>query len=251
MSELAVEFERVSYVPPGAGRETVRGVSFAVGPGETVVLVGRSGAGKTTVLKLVNRLLEPSAGVVRVAGTPAAAWDPVRLRRSTGWVIQEIGLFPHMTVARNVGLVAELLGWERARIEARVRELLELVGLAPDEYAERRPHELSGGQRQRVGVARALTADPPLLLLDEPFGALDPITRRELQDEFRGLMRRLGKAALFVTHDLREAIELGDRVGIMAEGSLVALGKPSEVLESDHPDARALAATIESPAGSG
>jgi osmoprotectant transport system ATP-binding protein len=242
----AVEFQRVSYAPPGAER-TVRDVTFRVAPAEIVVLVGRSGAGKTTVLKLVNRLLEPSAGEVRVAGRATSAWDPVELRRRTGWVIQEIGLFPHMSVARNVGLVPELLGWDEERIEARTHELLGLVGLAPEAHSRRRPHQLSGGERQRVGVARALAADPPLLLLDEPFGALDPITRRDLQAEFRALLARLGKAALFVTHDLREAIALGDRVGLMVEGRLVVLETPAAFLRSDHPDARALAATLEVP----
>jgi osmoprotectant transport system ATP-binding protein len=245
----AVALDRVSYAPPGAGRETVREVSFTIDAAEIVVLVGRSGAGKTTILKLVNRLLEPTAGEVRVAGRATTAWDPVELRRHVGWVIQEIGLFPHMTVARNVGLVPELLGWERPRVEARARELLALVGLAPDAFAARRPHELSGGQRQRVGVARALAADPPVLLLDEPFGALDPITRRELQLECRALLARLGKAALFVTHDLREAFALGGRVGLMAEGRLVLLAPPAEFLSSDHPEARALTATLDTPVG--
>jgi osmoprotectant transport system ATP-binding protein len=245
-SEPAVEFESVSYAPPGAER-TVRDVSFTVGSSEIVVLVGRSGAGKTTALKLVNRLLEPTAGRVRVVGRGTTGWHPVELRRRTGWVIQEVGLFPHMTVARNVGLVPELLGWDRARIEARTRELLALVGLAPDLFALRLPHQLSGGQRQRVGVARALAADPPLLLLDEPFGALDPITRREVQDEFRGLLVRLRKAALFVTHDLREALALGDRVGLMAEGRLVLLEPPAAFVRSEHPEARALMATLETP----
>lgn len=249
MVSTAVEFERVSYAPSGSGRETVRDVSFAVAPSETVVLVGRSGAGKTTVLKLVNRLLEPTAGTVRVDGRAATEWDPVELRRRTGWVIQEIGLFPHMTVARNVGLVPELLGWGRSRIEARVRELLDRVGLSPDEFAARRPHELSGGQRQRVGVARALGADPPLLLLDEPFGALDPITRRELQQEFRDLMRRLGKAALFVSHDVREAVLLGDRIGLMVEGRLVALEEPGRFLASNDPEVRALVGTLDPETG--
>ena len=239
-----VEFQRVSYIPPGAERETVRDLSFEVGDRETVVLVGRSGAGKTTVLKLVNRLVEPTAGTVRIAGRATTIWDPVALRRRTGWVIQEIGLFPHMTVARNVGLVPELLGWDRRRIDARVEDLLGLVGLPPERFAGRRPHELSGGQRQRVGVARALAADPPLLLLDEPFGALDPITRSELQEEFRGLVKRLGKAVLFVTHDLKEALTLADRVGLMVEGRLVLLEDPKRFLASEHPEARALVATL-------
>jgi len=244
----AVEFDRVSYAPPGAER-IVRELSFAVGPAEVVVLVGRSGAGKTTALKLVNRLLEPTRGEVLVAGRATTAWDPVELRRRTGWVIQEIGLFPHMTVARNVGLVPELLGWSSERIDARARELLALVGLPPETFAGRRPHELSGGQRQRVGVARALAADPPLLLLDEPFGALDPITRCELQLELRALLARLGKAALFVTHDLREALALGGRVGLMAGGRLVLLEAPEAFLRSDHPEAKALTATLEAPVG--
>jgi osmoprotectant transport system ATP-binding protein len=173
----------------------------------------------------------------------------VALRRRTGWVIQEVGLFPHLSVRRNVGLVPELLGWEREQIHARVDELLELVGLPPFEFAARQPHQLSGGQRQRVGVARALAADPPLLLLDEPFGALDPITRAEIQREFRDLVHRLGKAALFVTHDLREALALGDRVGVMAAGRLVAIESAGRFLESDHPEARALAATLDGGEG--
>ena len=244
MSAAAVEFHRVSYTPPGADAPTVREVSFAVAEGEVVVLVGRSGAGKTTALKLVNRLLEPSAGEVRVAGRRTTAWDPVELRRRTGWVIQEVGLFPHMTVARNVGVVPELLGREPGEIARRSWELLALVGLAPETFAYRRPHQLSGGQRQRVGVARALAADPPLLLLDEPFGALDPITRSELQAELRELLAGLGKAALLVTHDLREALAVGDRVGLMAEGKLVLLESPEAFLRSEHPEARALAATL-------
>jgi osmoprotectant transport system ATP-binding protein len=244
----AVAYLGAGYALPG-GRWIVRDLSLAVGARETVVLVGRSGAGKTTALKLVNRLLDPSEGRVEVGGTPTDAWDPVALRRRTGWVIQEVGLFPHLSVRRNVGLVPELLGWEREQIHARVDELLELVGLPPFEFAARQPHQLSGGQRQRVGVARALAADPPLLLLDEPFGALDPITRAEIQREFRDLVHRLGKAALFVTHDLREALALGDRVGVMAAGRLVAIESAGRFLESDHPEARALAATLDGGEG--
>jgi osmoprotectant transport system ATP-binding protein len=240
----AVSFDGAGYALPGE-RWLVRDLSFAVGQRETVVLVGRSGAGKTTALKLVNRLLDPTAGAVEVEGRPTVGWNRVELRRRTGWVIQEVGLFPHMTVRRNVGLVPELLGWKPDRIHARVDELLDTVGLPASEYAERRPHQLSGGQRQRVGVARALAADPPLLLLDEPFGALDPITRAELQREFRDLVRRLGKAALFVTHDLREALAVGDRVGVMDGGRLVALEPVGRLLASDHPAARALAATLD------
>jgi osmoprotectant transport system ATP-binding protein len=221
------------------GRVLVDDVSFSVGAGETLVLLGRSGSGKTTTLKLINRLLEPSGGEVVVAGRPAALVEPHRLRRGIGYVIQEVGLLPHLTVAQNVGLVPRLEGWSATRIAARVGELLALVGLAPDQFAGRRPHELSGGQRQRVGVARALAADPPLLLLDEPFGALDPITRAELQREFQGLERRLGKAMVFVTHDVREGLLLGSRVGLMQAGRLVFLGSTEEFRRSTHPEVQA------------
>ena len=239
-----VAFHGAGYALPD-GRWLVRDLSFSVGARETLVLVGRSGAGKTTALKLVNRLLDPTAGRIEVEGRPTAGWNAVELRRRTGWVIQEVGLFPHMSVRRNIGLVPELLGWDGERIDSRVDELLDTIGLPASEYAARRPHELSGGQRQRVGVARALAADPPLLLLDESFGALDPITRAELQREFRDLVRRLGKAALFVTHDLREALAVGDRVGVMDDGRLVALESAGSLLASDHPAARALAATLD------
>ena len=221
------------------GRVLVDDVSFSVAAGETLVLLGRSGSGKTTTLKLINRLLEPNAGAVIVAGRPAAIEEPYRLRRGIGYVIQDVGLLPHMTVEQNVGLVPRLEGWASDRIRARVRELLALVGLAPDQFAGRRPHELSGGQRQRVGVARALAVDPPLLLLDEPFGALDPITRAELQREFKGLEGRLGKAMVFVTHDVREGFLLGTRIGLMQAGRLVFLGTAEEFRRSTHPEVRA------------
>ncbi|MBW3660688.1 MAG: ATP-binding cassette domain-containing protein [Gemmatimonadetes bacterium] len=246
-SPPAVRFDSVAFAT--GGRSIVRGLDFVVGAGETLVLVGRSGAGKTTALKLVNRLLEPTEGAVLVSGRATTEWDPVELRRRVGWVIQEIGLFPHMSVARNVGIVPELLGWEEARIRSRVEELLETVGLSPATFTDRRPDRLSGGQRQRVGVARALAADPPLLLLDEPFGALDPLTRAELQAEFRDLVHRLGKAALFVTHDLREALALGDRVGLLAGGELVVLTGPDAFLASDHAEARAFVDTLGAPGG--
>jgi osmoprotectant transport system ATP-binding protein len=249
-SSPAVAFDGAGFALAD-GRWLVRELTLEVGARETVVLVGRSGAGKTTALKLVNRLLDPTAGEVRVGGRATVDWDPVALRRRTGWVIQEVGLLPHLDVRRNAGLVPELLGWERERIDARVDELLALVGLPAAEFGSRRPHQLSGGQRQRVGVARALAADPPLLLLDEPFGALDPITRAELQREFRDLVHRLGKAALFVTHDLREALALGDRVGVMAGGALAALDAADRFLDSDHPEARALAATLDGGGRSG
>ena len=216
----------------------MRDVSFSVGAGETLVLLGRSGSGKTTTLKLINRLLEPTSGDVRLQGEPTGALEPYRLRRRIGYVIQEIGLFPHFTVAQNVGLVPRLEGWAPDRIAARVRELLTLVGLAPDDFAARSPRALSGGQRQRVGVARALAADPPLLLLDEPFGALDPITRVELQREFRALEGRLGKGMVFVTHDVREGLLLGTRLGLMHEGRLAFLGTPEEFRRSSDPQVK-------------
>lgn len=227
-------------------REVVRGVDLEVPRGATTVLLGRSGSGKTTLLRLVNRLLVPSAGEVRVEDRATTAWDAIELRRRTGYVMQEAGLLPHYTVARNVALVPELLGWERARIDARVRELLELVSL-PEALAGRYPHQLSGGQRQRVGVARALAADPPLLLCDEPFGALDPITRGELQREFRALAATLGKTILFVTHDVREALILGDQIALLGEGTLLACAPPAAFRASDHPEARAFLASLEDP----
>jgi osmoprotectant transport system ATP-binding protein len=223
----------------GGERVIVQDVSFAVGVGETLVLLGRSGSGKTTTLKLINRLLEPTTGTVRVAGERAAELPVTQLRRRIGYVIQEVGLFPHLTVARNVGLVPRLERWDEGRIAARVRELLAIVGLDPDGFATRYPHELSGGQRQRVGVARALAADPPLLLLDEPFGALDPITRVELQREFQSLQRRLAQAMVFVTHDVREGLLLGTRIGVMQAGRLVFLGTPEQFRHSEQPECRA------------
>ena len=233
-----VEFAGASFTVAG-GQAILRGLSLAVAEGETVALIGRSGSGKTTALKLVNALLVPTGGEVRVAGRATTAWDPIRLRRQTGYVIQEVGLFPHLTVGRNVGLVPELEGWPAERIRTRVEELLELVGLPAAGFAGRYPKELSGGQRQRIGVARALAADPPLVLLDEPFGALDPITRTELQREFRALQARLRKTAVFVTHDMREAALVGDRIALLASGALVAVGTPAGLQASTHPEVRA------------
>ena len=222
----AVEFERTSYHLEGA--RLVGPLDLTVHTGETVVLLGESGSGKTTTLRLVNRLLDPTEGTVRVEGRSTGSWDAVQLRRHIGYVIQEIGLFPHMTVARNVGVVPELQGWDRSRIEQRVHELLDLVGLEPDRFASRMPHELSGGQRQRVGVARALAADPPILLCDEAFGAVDPVTRAELQQEFRLLIRRLAKTVIFVTHDVREAVALADRIVVFAAGMTRFIGTVAE-----------------------
>jgi osmoprotectant transport system ATP-binding protein len=221
------------------GTTLLDGLSLDVAAGEALALIGRSGAGKTTALKLVNALLMPTAGAVRVGGKATNAWDPIRLRRRTGWVIQEGGLLPHLTVARNVALVPELEGWDPARIGKRVDELLALVGLPAATYGARFPHQLSGGERQRVGVARALAVDPPLVLLDEPFGALDPLTRRDLQREFRALQERLGKTAIFVTHDVREAARIADRLALLERGRLVAAGTPAELAASGDAGVRA------------
>jgi len=229
-----VELHSVSFGHPGRPR-ILDNLTLNVRAGEVLALVGSSGAGKTTVLKLVNRLLLPDAGDVIVQGKNTREWDAIQLRRSAGYVIQEVGLFPHLTIAENVAVVPRLEGWSRDRIAARVRELLELIGLEPAIYAGRWPDELSGGQRQRAGVARALAADPPVLLMDEPFGALDPITRRQLQNHFRGIQTRLGKAVILVTHDMAEAMALGDRIGVMQNGRLVWSGPSREILESDHP----------------
>jgi osmoprotectant transport system ATP-binding protein len=216
---------------------------------ETLVLLGRSGSGKTTLLRLINRMLVPSSGQVVVEGKSTVDWDAIRLRRHIGYVIQEAGLFPHFTVAENVGLVPGLEKWDPARIAARTDELLRIVGLDPEEFAQRRPARLSGGQRQRVGVARALGADPSILLMDEPFGALDPVTRSELQREFSELARRLGKTIIFVTHDLREALLLASRIVLLQNGRIVASATPQEFLRIDHPEVKAFAASLQPVAG--
>ena len=239
-----VQFHNVSFSIPTAGT-ILSDLNLTVERGETLVLLGESGCGKTTTLKMVNRLLTPSTGEVLVEGKTTTAWDPIALRRRIGYVIQEGGLFPHFTIARNVGLVPSLLGWDTPRTTERVRELLNLVGLDPGRFADRYPRELSGGQRQRAGVARALGADPPLLLLDEPFGALDPLTRASLQREFGDLAARLNKTAILVTHDVREALILGRRIGLMHKGQLVLLETPERFLNSDHPQARAYLETLE------
>jgi osmoprotectant transport system ATP-binding protein len=237
-AEHGIEFHNVGFSLPD-GRTLLRELNLAIKPGETLVLLGRSGSGKTTTMKLINRLLDPTTGAVWVEGRSTFDWDPIQLRRRIGYVIQEIGLFPHLTVAQNIAVVPRLESWAEDHIEARSRELLDMVGLDPDRFNARYPRELSGGQRQRVGVARALAADPPVILLDEPFGALDPITRREIQREFKDLQTRLKKTMVFVTHDVREAFTLGTRIGLVQEGTMIFVGPPAELLQSDHPEARA------------
>lgn len=226
-------------------KDILNNLSFDVEAGETLVLLGRSGSGKTTALKMVNGLLLPSAGQVSIEGVPTTAWDLIRLRRRIGYVIQDAGLFPHFTIAANVGLVPRLEGCPDREIEARVNSLLTQVGLPPAQFATRYPRELSGGQRQRVGVARALAADPPMLLMDEPFGALDPVTRVELQQQFLDLRDKLGKTALLVTHDVREALLLSTRIGVLHNGRLVFLGGRSEFLKAHEPEVQAFHTCLE------
>jgi osmoprotectant transport system ATP-binding protein len=227
-----IEFRQVSYGVNGNG--ILRNLDLKIHNGETLVLLGRSGSGKTTTLKLINRLLTPSGGKILVDDRSTGEWDVIRLRRMIGYVIQEIGLFPHFTVERNIGLVPTIENWPASKIRARVNELLSVVGLNP-QIGSRYPRELSGGQRQRVGVARALAIDPPILLMDEPFGALDPLTRSELQHQFLELQKRLRKTIVFVTHDLREALLLGTRVALMDQGCLVAVHTKAEFLASSEP----------------
>ena len=245
---VTIQFQNVTYRVNGSGEHPiVNDISLSVAHGETLVLLGRSGSGKTTLLKLINALLLPSTGEVLVEGRATSNWDAIRLRRGIGYVIQEAGLFPHFTVAENIALVPTLEKWDAGRIAARVRELLTLVGLEPGEFAHRRPHELSGGQRQRVGVARALAADPPILLMDEPFGALDPVTRAELQREFSALARRLAKTIVFVTHDLREALLLATRIVLLQAGRIVSTASPEEFLRVSHPEVGAFVASLSAP----
>ena len=233
-----IEFERVSC--SRGSTPVLRDFSLDIREGQTLALVGRSGAGKSTALKLINRMLEPDNGRVMVDGRDTREWNATALRRQTGYMLQEVGLFPHMTVSRNVGLVPALLRWDRARIAARTRELLDLVGLSADRFSERWPSELSGGQRQRVGVARALAADPPVVLMDEPFGALDPVTRTELHDVVRRIQSAVRKTMVLVTHDMREAFVLADRIGVLQDGRLVACETPPVLERSEHPEVRAL-----------
>jgi osmoprotectant transport system ATP-binding protein len=234
-SSPVIEFRGVGYQLPN--QALLKDISFSVFAGETLVLLGRSGAGKTTALKLINRLLTPSNGDVRVSGRSTTSWDPILLRRSIGWVIQESGLFPHYSVENNIAVVPKLERWTDDRVTARVSELMQVVGLESSLRA-RYPHQLSGGQRQRVGVARALAADPGILLMDEPFGALDPITRAELQKEFLGLQRSLRKTVVMVTHDLHEALLLGSRVALFGSGRLIGVFTSQEFANSQDPRVR-------------
>jgi osmoprotectant transport system ATP-binding protein len=247
-----IEFREVSF---GYSRQAriLDGFSLRVDAGETVALVGASGVGKTTVLKLVNRLASPDTGEVRVQGRNTREWDVIRLRRSVGYVIQDVGLFPHLTVADNIAVVPRLEGWSDQRVHQRVHELIGLIGLSHDKFAARWPDELSGGQRQRVGVARALAGDPPVLLMDEPFGALDPITRRQLQGEFRRIQSTLRKTVLLVTHDMAEAMAMADRIGVLDSGRLIWCGPANTILQSDVPLVRQLvdAVTLGTPVGRG
>jgi osmoprotectant transport system ATP-binding protein len=215
---------------PGQPAPAVDGLTLEIEAGRTCVLIGPSGSGKTTTLRMINRLVEPTSGRIEVNGVDVARLDPVRLRRSMGYVIQHVGLFPHLTVAENVATVPRLLRWPAPRVRERVDAMLELVGLEPALYRGRFPRELSGGQRQRAGVARALAADPPVMLMDEPFGAIDPITRGRLQDELLGILRTIGKTVVLVTHDVDEAMKMGDRVAILRDGRLVQYAPPAEIL---------------------
>ena len=215
---------------PGTAQPAVDRISLTVPEGEVCVLIGPSGCGKTTTMRLINRMIEPTSGRIELQGRDVTHMDAVELRRGIGYVIQQVGLFPHLTIAENIATVPRLLGWDQARTEKRIDELLELVALAPATYRDRYPRDLSGGQKQRVGVARALAADPPVMLMDEPFGAIDPITRMRLQDEFQRIQARLKKTVVFVTHDLDEAIRMGDRIAILREGRVVQYDTPEAIL---------------------
>ena len=221
-SGASIELQNLTKRYPGSPRPAVDNVTMEIKAGELVVLVGPSGCGKSTTLKMINRLIEPTGGRIRINGEDVTDIDPVKLRRKVGYAIQSAGLFPHMTVAQNIALVPKMIGWGKGRIQDRVEELLDLVGLDPGEFQGRYPRGLSGGQQQRVGVARALAADPPVLLMDEPFGAVDPITRDHLQDELIRLQHELHKTIVFVTHDFDEAIKLGDRIAVLRERSHIA-----------------------------
>src|ERR1700684_437680 len=242
-SRPVIEFRHAGYKLPD-GRALLRDLNLVVQRGETLVLLGRSGAGKSTALKLINRMLEPSEGAVLVEGRSTLQGDPIELRRRIGYVIQEVGLFPHFTVEQNISLVPRLERWPEDRIRARAAERLQLVGLSEAEFLHRYPHQLSGGQRQRVGIARALAADPPILLMDEPFGALDPLTRAEIQQEFQRLQDRLSKTVVFVTHDVREALLLATRIGLFENGRVHGIYSPAEFLAAKDPMAAAYVANF-------
>jgi len=238
--QAAIEFDRVTFRHAGnaGGANILDDFSLVIGQGETLALVGRSGMGKTTILKLINRLLLPQSGTVRVEGRSTTDWDAIKLRRRVGYVLQEVGLFPHMTIGRNISVVPRLEKWPEDRILQRVDELLNLVGLDAEKFRNRYPRELSGGQRQRVGVARALAVDPPILLMDEPFGALDPLTRAEMHQEFHRIQSQVRKTIVCVTHDMGEAFALGDKLGVLAAGKLAALAPPKEITQSNNPEVK-------------
>ncbi|MBZ9653725.1 ABC transporter ATP-binding protein [Phyllobacterium lublinensis] len=227
-----ITMEHVTKRYTEGGAASVDDLSLVVPEGTTTALIGPSGCGKTTTMRMINRLIDPTEGKIIVNGEDVTRVDPVKLRRHIGYVIQQVGLFPHMTIAQNIAAVPKLLGWTEAKIRSRTAELLDLVGLDPDEMLRRYPRQLSGGQRQRIGVARALAADPPVLLMDEPFGAIDPIARTRLQDEFRQILQRVRKTVVLVTHDLDEAIRLGDRIAIMKNGKIVQYDTPDAVLSN-------------------
>jgi osmoprotectant transport system ATP-binding protein len=236
-----IEFRNVSFETDG--RRILSDISFTVESGETLVLLGRSGSGKSTALKLTNGMLFPTQGEVLVEGRSTREWDPIRLKRSIGYVIQEVGLFPHFTVARNVGLVPSLEGWKQPHIDERVDQLLDRIGMPAADFRSRYPRQLSGGQRQRAGVARALAAEPKILLFDEPFGALDPATRFELQQQYLELQRDLRKTSIFVTHDVREALRLASRIVLLAGGRIDTAAAPQDFQRASSAEARAFIAS--------
>jgi osmoprotectant transport system ATP-binding protein len=238
-----VEFRAVAYRI--GNRAILDNINLRIEPGDAIVVLGRSGSGKTTLLRLVNALIFPTSGEVLFDGKSTREWDPIRLRRRIGYVIQEVGLFPHFTVARNVGVAPRLERWPPEAVKTRVTKLLEEVGLPAEQFGPRFPHQLSGGQRQRVGIARALAADPPLMLLDEPFGALDPITRLDLQDQFISLRNSTAKTILFVTHDVREALRIGTRIVLLDGGRIDTIAAPQDFVKAPSPEARAFLNCLE------